>query len=490
MWDMVQKFASAKVAVIGDLMLDIYIQGEVSRVSPEAPVPIVKRVSERTVPGGAANVAANIAALGATVHLVGVANRDNGFVRLTESLNQFGGVDLSGVVMDESRSTITKTRVLGRHQQIVRVDSEDNSPFAAAIEDALIEAAKIAIDTCDLVIHSDYGKGVLSDRVLEATMAHARSAGKLVLVDPKRRDFSAYRGASIITPNRAELTEATGLACESDDEAEAAARLASKTCGADVLLTRSERGMSYFGSDNPPMHLATVAREVFDVSGAGDTVVAVLGVTLASGLSIIEAMRAANHAAGLVVAKVGTATISPQELLLAMQDSEGSRDIQDGRLLDIDELLATRAFWRDSGLKVGFANGCFDLIHPGHISLIRQAASNCDRLVMALNTDASVRRLKGPSRPVQTEDARADVMGALKDVAAVVLFDEDTPYDLIAALLPDLLVKGADYTEDQVVGASVVRDAGGAVLLADLTQGQSTSRLIGRSKTPVTGNTQ
>lgn len=488
MWYAAQRFASAKVAVIGDLMLDIYIQGEVTRVSPEAPVPIVKRVSERAVPGGAANVAANIAALGATVHLVGVANRDDGFARLTDSLRQFRGIDLSRVVIDETRSTITKTRIIGQHQQIVRVDSEDTSPFATRIEDALVEAAKAAMDTCDLVIYSDYGKGVLSDRVLEETISYARAADKVVLVDPKRRDLSAYEGASVITPNRQELTVATGLACESDEEAEAAARVAMNICGADVLLTRSEKGMSYFGRDITPIHLATVAREVFDVSGAGDTVVAVLGVALASGLPIIEAMRAANHAAGLVVAKVGTATITPDELSVAMGESEEHRDIQDGRLLAIDELVAIRAFWRESGLKVGFANGCFDLLHPGHISLIHQAANSCDRLVMALNTDASVQRLKGPTRPVQTQEARATVMGALRDVAAVVLFDEDTPYELIAALKPDLLVKGADYTEGQVVGADIVRSAGGTVLLADLTEGQSTSRLIGRSKTLATGN--
>ncbi|WP_288193228.1 D-glycero-beta-D-manno-heptose-7-phosphate kinase [uncultured Phyllobacterium sp.] len=483
MWDIVQRFASAKVAIIGDLMLDIYIQGDVNRVSPEAPVPIVRRVSERVVPGGAANVAANVAALGGRANLVGIANRDVSYDRLVASLTPFSNVDFDRVVFDDSRCTITKTRIMGHHQQIVRVDSEDTSAISPAIEEAIIEAAKDAIESSDLIILSDYGKGVLSDRVLSQTISHARAMGKIVLVDPKRRNLSAYRGASIITPNRAELAQATGQACETDEEAAVAAEIARQNCGADILLTRSDKGMSYFGADLQPIHLATVAREVFDVSGAGDTVVGALGVAIAAGVPLIEAMRVANHAAGLVVAKVGTATVSPAELVASIQDSEGHLDIQDGRLLDIQGLLAARSFWRDSGLTVGLANGCFDIIHPGHVSLIRQAAASCDRLVIALNTDASVRRLKGATRPVQTEEARAEAIGAMKGVATVVLFGEDTPYELIAAIKPDVLIKGADYTEDQVVGADIVRASGGSVMLAHLTLGHSTTGLIQRLKT-------
>ncbi|MGF6226880.1 D-beta-D-heptose 7-phosphate kinase/D-beta-D-heptose 1-phosphate adenosyltransferase [Inquilinus ginsengisoli] len=479
-----ERFAAARVAVVGDLMLDVYIEGEVHRVSPEAPVPVVRLTSERVVPGGAANVAANIASLGGTVTLVGVAGRDSAFAQLSEELQRVGRVDLSTTVFDDSRGTTTKTRLLGHRQQIARIDRETLRPIAPEIETQLIERACTAIDGCDIVILSDYGKGVLTDLVLQRTLAYAQAVGKRVLVDPKRRDLSAYRGASIITPNRAELALATGRPCETDEEAEEAARLAHEICGADVLLTRSEKGMSYFARSGDSLHFATIAREVFDVSGAGDTVVAVLGAALAAGFPLVEAMKASNHAAGLVVAKVGTATVSCEELVMALHGGAQALDVEDGRLVTLDELMRIRAFWRANGLTVGIANGCFDLIHPGHVSLIRQAAAASDRLVMALNTDASVRRLKGPTRPVQTETARAEVMGALKGVAAVVLFDEDTPYDLIKALQPDVLVKGADYTEELVVGADIVRARGGTVLLAVLTPGQSTTRLI--SQQPAT----
>ncbi|MGL4968266.1 MAG: bifunctional heptose 7-phosphate kinase/heptose 1-phosphate adenyltransferase [Inquilinus sp.] len=279
-------------------MLDVYVEGEVHRVSPEAPVPVVRFTSERAVPGGAANVAANIASLGATVSLVGVASRDRAFAQLSEQLQRAGRVDLSATVFDDSRGTTTKTRVLGRRQQIARIDRETLGAVAPEIETQLIERACVAIDGCDIVVFSDYDKGVLTDVVLQRTLAYAQAVGKRVLVDPKRRDLSAYRGASIITPNRSELTLATGRPCETDEEAEEAARLAREICGADVLLTRSEKGMSYFGRSADPIHFATIAREVFDVSGAGDTVVAVLGAALAAGFPLAEAMKASNHAAG------------------------------------------------------------------------------------------------------------------------------------------------------------------------------------------------
>ena len=471
-------FDDARIAVIGDLMLDIYVQGDVERISPEAPVPVLRLTSERATPGGAANVAANIAALGGAARLVGLAGGDAGFQRLRGLLDAIGRIDLSGTVLDAARATTTKTRVVGHRQQIVRIDRESVEPVPAALEDALIEAGRAAIDASDLVIVSDYGKGVFSDRVLAATLGHARTSAKRVIVDPKRRDLSAYRGATIITPNQAELSLATGLPCRSDAEAERAAREARDVCGADILLTRSEKGMSYFPFEGATIHLPTVAREVFDVSGAGDTVVAAIGLALAAGHPLQEAMRIANHAAGIVVGKFGAATVNREELLQEMQDSARRGDIADGRVLTRAELVAQRAFWRREGLTVGIANGCFDLIHPGHISLIRQAAAACDRLVVALNTDASVRRLKGPTRPVQNEAARAEVMGAVKGVAAVVLFDEETPLALIAAVAPDVLIKGADYSRDEVVGAEVVAKAGGSVLLAELTPGRSTSRLL------------
>ena len=471
-------FESARVAVIGDLMLDIYIQGDVERISPEAPVPVIRARSERAVAGGAANVAANVAALGGSARLVGLAGDDAGHRRLRELLGGIAGVDLTGVVLDAARATTTKTRVVGQRQQIVRIDRETAEPAGPAVEATLVDRARAAIDQCAIVVVSDYGKGVFSDAMLAATLGHARRRATPAIVDPKRRDFSAYRGASIITPNQAELALATGAPCRSDAEAEKAARIAQAACGADVLLTRSEKGISFFPRDGAPIHLPTVAREVFDVSGAGDTVVAAFAIALAAGRPVVEAIRIANHAAGLVVGKLGTATVTREELLADLGEAARKGDVTDGRVLGRAELVAQRAFWRREGLTVGIANGCFDLIHPGHISLIRQAAAACDRLVVALNTDASVRRLKGPTRPVQGEAARAEVMGAIRGVAALTYFDEDTPRDLIAALLPDLLIKGADYTEAQVVGADIVKAAGGSVLLAELTPDRSTSRLL------------
>ena len=477
------RLENARVAVIGDLMLDVYVQGDVERISPEAPVPVIRQTSERAVAGGAANVAANIAALGGRVRLVGIAGGDSGFEQLSALLGKIGNIDLSGIVLDAARATTTKTRVVSHRQQIARIDRENTEPVSAALEDALIAQACAAIDASEVAIFSDYGKGVFSDRVITAALTHARETAKRVIVDPKRRDLSIYRGAAIISPNQAELSLATGRPCRSDAEAEAAARIAHGVCGADILLTRSEKGMSYFPLEGGPIHMPTVAREVFDVSGAGDTVVAAMAIALASEHSLVEAMRIANHAAGVVVGKFGAATVTREELSAAMRGPHRKGDVTDGRVMTMEELLAQRAFWRGEGLTVGIANGCFDLIHPGHISLIRQAAAACDRLVVALNSDASVRKLKGPARPVQNETARADVMGALKGVAALVLFDEETPLELIAAVVPDVLVKGADYTEDEVVGADIVKKAGGSILLAKLTPGRSTSRLLSAIQT-------
>ncbi len=467
-----------RVALIGDLMLDCYISGEVRRISPEAPVPVLQVSEQRSVAGGTANVATNLAALGLQVRVVGVVGNDDARQELITVLATGGDIDCSSIVTVPGRQTIKKLRIIGAHQQIVRVDQEDSVPLAPEHEAAIIAAARTAIDECDVVVISDYGKGVCSDAVLAAVMSHAAERGKTVLVDPKRTDFSAYRGAAIITPNRKELSDATRLPCESDAEAEIAARQAQGASGAAILLTRSEKGMSLFPLDEAPLHLPTVAQDVFDVSGAGDTVIAVVAAAVAADIPPADAIRMANHAAGIVVSKLGTACVTREELAASLAAEHASPSVNDGRLLGWDELVAQRWAWAKEKLVVGFANGCFDLLHPGHISLLRQAAACCDRLVVALNSDASVRRLKGPSRPVQDEQARALVMGAIRGVSAVTLFDQDTPLELITALKPDVIVKGADYTEDQVVGGDVVRARGGRVMLAQLEAGHSTSRLV------------
>jgi len=467
-----------RVAVVGDVMLDCYLSGTVSRISPEAPVPVMRVTDEHSVPGGAANVAANLASLGLKVNLVGLAGQDGARDELIALLARMGDIDCTGIAAVPGRRTTRKLRVIGAHQQIVRVDHEDAIPCSADVEAGFIEVIGGAVASADVVVLSDYGKGVCSDRAIRTVIERAQAAGKKVLVDPKRTDLSIYRGAFVITPNRKELSDATGLPCESDEEAAAAVARAQAMCGANILLTRSEKGMSFFPVEGAPFHLSTVAQDVFDVSGAGDTVVAVLAAAIAADMPIRDGMRMANHAAGIVVSKLGTASVTREELAASLLAESTTSDINDGRLLSRDDAVALRWAWAREKLTVGLANGCFDLIHPGHVSLIGQAAASCDRLIMALNSDASVRRLKGPSRPIQDEAARAAVMGAIKGVAAVVLFDEDTPLELIGALQPDVLIKGSDYTIDRVVGADIVQQRGGRVVLADLMAGQSTSRLV------------
>lgn len=467
-----------RVALIGDLMLDCYISGEVRRISPEAPVPVLQVSAQRSVAGGTANVAANLAALGLQVGVVGVVGHDEARQELITIMATGGAIDCSNIVTVAGRQTTKKLRIIGAHQQIVRVDQEDAAPLAAEHEAAIIMAARTAIEECDVVVVSDYGKGVCSDSVLAAVMTYAAEKGRPVLVDPKRTDFSAYRGAAVITPNRKELSDATRLPCETDTEAAVAARHAQKASGAAILLTRSEKGISLFPLEGEPLHLATVAQDVFDVSGAGDTVIAVLAASVAAGIPLADGIRMANHAAGIVVSKLGTACVTRDELAASLAAESASPSVNDGRLLDRDEAVVQRWAWAKEKLVVGFANGCFDLLHPGHVSLLQQAAASCDRLVVALNSDASIRRLKGPSRPVQDERARALVAGAIRGVSAVTIFDEDTPLELITALKPDILVKGEDYREDQVVGGDIVRARGGRVMLARLEAGHSTSRLV------------
>lgn len=470
--------AGARIAVIGDVMLDHHVYGVVSRISDEAPVPVLHVRDERRSLGGAANVAANAAALGVACTLVGLVGDDAAggeLARLAEALAPRLRPQLS---IERGRPTITKTRYLGGQQQIVRVDRETTAAPSGPALAALIESAQAAIAAADVVALSDYGKGVLGDEALSAALQAATAVGKPVIVDPKRTDYSAYRGAALITPNRRELTLATGMRCESDEEAEAAAGKAMAASGAAILLTRSEKGMSLFRPGAAPVHLPAQAREVFDVSGAGDTVVAALAAALAAGRPIEEAMAIANAAAGVVVTKLGTAVVTPEELAAALAGQSPS-PVASG-LASTAQARARRAAWAAQGLTVGFANGVFDLIHPGHVSLIAQAAAACDRLIVALNSDESVRRLKGPSRPIQPLAARAAVIQALRGVDLVVSFDEDTPLALIEALSPDVLVKGADYREDQVVGADLVKARGGRVLLAALTPGESTSAIVAR----------
>lgn len=477
---LIDALAGSRILVVGDVMLDRFTHGVVDRVSPEAPIPVLRVLRESAMPGGAGNVAANLAALGVRVDLVSIIG-DDAHGRLLADLvrDQTGHCD--GLVTDPGRPTTTKTRFIAGGQQLLRADAETDFPVDEAIAATLLARAADRLPQCALLVLSDYGKGVLTPDVVQALIDLARAAGVRVLVDPKGRDYARYRGAFCITPNARELAEATGMKTRdsADVVAAATALLADIGVGA-VVATRSEQGMSIVTADGHVTHLRAQAREVFDVSGAGDTVVATLAAALAAGADLVDATHLANIAAGIVVAKVGTATVRPAELRAAAGLDAGTG--VGAKRADLVQATEQVERWRRQGLRIGFTNGCFDLLHPGHVSLIAQARAACDRLVLGLNSDASVRRLKGPTRPVQDEAARATVLSALGDVDLVVVFDEDTPMALINTLRPDVLVKGADYRVDQVVGASEVQGWGGHVVLASLTEGQSTTGTIARMK--------
>ncbi|HWJ76024.1 MAG TPA: D-glycero-beta-D-manno-heptose-7-phosphate kinase [Kaistia sp.] len=472
----------ARIAVIGDVMVDRYITGSVNRISPEAPVPVLLHAAERVVAGGAANVAANAAALGASVALVGLVGHDAAAESLRGVLADHTAIDLSGLVVDADRPTVTKTRVMSGRQQIVRIDAEVSAPPGAHVTDALIARGKVAIRGAAVVVLSDYAKGALSDAVIPALIAEANAHGVPVIVDPKRRTFEIYRGSSLVTPNRKELFEATGLADDTDLDAAIAAEAAANQFGGDVLVTRAEKGMTLWRRDGAVKHVPAHAREVFDVSGAGDTVLAALAVSLAEGSTIDTAMEIANAAAAIAVSKLGTAVVTRTELDAALHRAAADA-VHAGALVGRDAAAAIAAGWRARGETVVFTNGVFDLVHPGHIGLIEAAAREGDRLIVGLNSDASVKRLKGDSRPLQDEEARARVIGALRDVDLVVLFTEDTPLQLIEAVRPDVLVKGADYKPSEVVGADFVIAAGGRLVLADILAGRSTSALVAAART-------
>lgn len=489
--DWITRLKGARIAVLGDVMLDHHVHGRVRRVSEEAPVPVVHVQSERFTLGGAANVAANAAALGASARLIGMIGADAAGQQLMKLIDETHTRIAPRLAVDRDRPTITKTRYLGGQQQIVRVDRELVAPCTSAIEAQLLDDLEDALADCGALVLSDYGKGVLTDSVLARAFELAKKRGVPVIVDPKRQSLADYRGAAIITPNRRELTEAVRLPCETDEEALTAANEAIAQSGAAILLTRSEKGMSLFRDGAAPIHLPAEAREVFDVSGAGDTVVSVIAAGLGAGLPIERTMRIANAAAGIVVAKVGTATTTVEEIAKALSGPERRASLVQTQAfapsMTLAEAAQLRADWAAQGLTVGFTNGCFDLLHPGHVSLLAQAAAGCDRLIVALNSDASVRRLKGPTRPIQPLEARARVIGAIRGIDLVVAFEEDTPLALINALTPDVLIKGADYAEDEVVGGDIVKARGGRILLAALTPGESTTaiaRKAGAETTP------
>jgi D-beta-D-heptose 7-phosphate kinase / D-beta-D-heptose 1-phosphate adenosyltransferase len=468
-------FHAARVLVLGDVMLDRFVYGSVERISPEAPIPVINVQRVMDMAGGAGNVARNIAAMGARVVLLGVVGEDPGATELSVQLRASPSID-SHLIADGSRLTSIKTRYVAEGQQVMRADRESREPLGPAIESRVLDEFSGALADVQVIVLSDYAKGTLSDSVTRAAIDMARAAGKPVIVDPKSKSFGKYRGATMLTPNQLELQAASGRECHSDDAVAAAARelMGQGICDL-MVVTRGGRGMSVI-HQGAETHLPTSALQVFDVSGAGDTVVAAMSLGMAAGADPVDAAELANIAAGIVVGKRGTATVSTGEIVAALRPFESDPH----KIFALDTALHLVRSWREQGLKVAFTNGCFDLLHPGHIALLQQARRSADRLVVGLNADLSIRRLKGVDRPVQSEVARATVLAAVKSVDAVVIFSEDTPIGLIEALEPDVLVKGADYTLDTVIGADLVTRRGGKVILAPLLEGHSTSNTVRR----------
>jgi D-beta-D-heptose 7-phosphate kinase/D-beta-D-heptose 1-phosphate adenosyltransferase len=473
----IDRLKQSRVLCIGDVMLDHYVYGLVERVSPEAPIPVLSIEHERKTLGGAGNVLRNLTALGAASSFISVVGSDDAGREIQRLLAEEDGAEVHALVQPQ-RTTTVKTRYVAANQQLLRADRETPSPLDPHIREDLLRLARELVIDHSVVIVSDYAKGVLTEGVALEIIRAAREAGARVIVDPKGGDHIRYRGADLLKPNRRDLAQATGMSVATESDIVAAARALIKRCGfGTVLVSLGSEGMVLVGADGTVHVLHAEVHEVYDVSGAGDTVVAVVAAALGAGLGTIDAARLANVAAGIVVGKVGAAVAYPAELAACLG----------GRALNSADKIMLRAQaldlverWRRQGLRIGFTNGCFDLLHPGHVSLINQARAACDRLVVGLNSDSSARRLKGPTRPVQRDLARSAVLASLAAVDLIVVFEEDTPLELIRAIRPKVLVKGADYRLDEVVGADIVKRGGGEVLLAELLPGYSTTVTIAR----------
>jgi D-beta-D-heptose 7-phosphate kinase/D-beta-D-heptose 1-phosphate adenosyltransferase len=471
-----QSWAAKRLLVVGDVMLDQYIWGEVGRISPEAPVPVVRATHQAHQPGGAANVAMNIAHLGAQVEVIGFTGGDENERLLAECLKT--NKIVPNFVVSDGFPTITKQRILGGRQQMLRLDSERLGARDAADHNRLVEAVLARLPECDAVVLSDYAKGVLTPEVCQTVIAAARGRDIPVLVDPKSADFSRYRGATTVCPNLGELSAAVKLdARDLKPLLDAAESLVTELDLEFLTATLGEKGIALVRPGNR-MVAPAVARQVFDVSGAGDTVIAVLALCLASGLRPETAVELANVAAGIVVGKAGTVPVEQFELMAALAPQIALH--AEDKVVSREELAVRAALWKANGDRVVFTNGCFDLLHIGHITVLEQARRFGERLIVAINSDASVSGLKGPSRPIVGERERARVLAALAAVDAVVVFGEPTPLELIVAARPDVIVKGGDYDVDTVVGAKEVMSWGGQVKIVPTVEGFSTTGLIAK----------
>ena len=480
--DTLLSFSKSHVVVLGDVMLDRFVFGDVGRISPEAPIPVMRVSREESMLGGAGNVARNVVRMGGTTVLVSALGDDETASAVISAAAREPRLT-SLFERDPDRRTIIKTRFVSQGQQLLRVDEETPLDVNRDIAKRFLTSLQRELKPGSVLVCSDYAKGVLTDQTVGEAIKIARERGMMVVVDPKGRDYRRYSGCTVITPNAHEAAQATGIACEEDEGVVSAARAIAKVVNSPaVVITRGAKGMtilSHMSRAEEIMHLTTQAREIHDVSGAGDTVIAAIAMALATGASLETAARLANFAAGVAVGKVGTAAVETTELMRAVQVSEWLGG--NAKVVSTDVAATIAESWRSEGKKVVFTNGCFDLLHPGHIRLLERAKAQGDRLIVALNSDESVSRLKGPSRPIQSETARATVMASIGVVDIVTVFGEDTPMSLIEAIRPDVLVKGADYTADQVVGADVVGSYGGRVVLVDIEPGHSTTGSVRRA---------
>jgi D-beta-D-heptose 7-phosphate kinase/D-beta-D-heptose 1-phosphate adenosyltransferase len=469
---------NARVACVGDVMVDRFVYGEVDRTSPEAPVAVLARGREAAMLGGAGNVARNVAALGGVAALAGVLGDDAAGAEALRMLGSEPGME-GHLISVAGRPTTVKTRYVAGGQQLLRVDAEETGALEPDAAARMATAVRHAARDAGAILLSDYGKGAVDDGVIAACLQAAAASGAPLIVDSKARGLRRYGKVALLKPNAAELSHVTDMPTETDAQVEVGLARALTLCDADaILVTRAAKGMSLIRRGGEVSHFHGSAREVFDVSGAGDTALAALGLALAAGAPHEAAVRLALLASGVAVSKAGTAVVSPEELIEA--EVAARQAPAEAKIVTLERAAQLAARWRSQGLKVGFTNGCFDILHRGHVAYLAQARAWCDRLVVGVNSDASVKRLKGEARPINDLESRAVVLGGLAHVDLVAPFAEDTPACLIEAIRPDVLIKGADYTEDGVVGGDRVKSWGGVVRLAPLVEGYSTTAAIRR----------
>ena len=474
----IDKLSSARVICVGDVMLDKFVYGEIERISPEAPIPVLRCISETSMLGGGGNVARNIIGLGGYCKFISVVGKDAAGKELISQVGKLKNLD-ARLITDPNRQTSIKTRFIASNQQVMRADTETIEPITRETEKLVLDAVSREADTFAAIVLADYGKGVLSDGLAQKILKFAKTNKIPVVVDPQGSNYLNYANAAIITPNKKELREATGLAVETTEDTVAAARelMKNKNIKA-VLATRSADGMTLVHSSGKYDHFPAQAREVFDVSGAGDTVAACLATCIAAKIPIDVSVKLANAAAGIVVAKMGTAVAYTEDLLESITDNKA--EDKEKKVQNLQSLSKTIIEWRKMGYVIGFTNGCFDLLHDGHLHLIREAKKRCDFLIIGLNSDESVKMLKGESRPIENQQQRAKNLSKMEEVDAIAIFNTETPENIIKDLNPDILIKGGDYNKTDIVGSKFVIENGGSVEVIDLLPGFSTTKIINK----------